>query len=98
MFVQKCNNCHKHFKWVQIVKSIWKGYQPVICNNCNTEHYIKRSSRLLVALSFGLSIIPIECIVSNFEVGYYGILIYLILVTVISFIAPIYTRYNMKAK
>lgn len=27
MFVQKCNNCHKHFKWIQIVKSIWKGYQ-----------------------------------------------------------------------
>ncbi|WP_375220389.1 TIGR04104 family putative zinc finger protein [Psychrobacillus sp. PGGUH221] len=55
MSLQKCDSCNTNFKWKVIYLSLIKGYKPIQCSKCSTEHKITFTSRLIVV---GLTILP----------------------------------------
>lgn len=50
MGLQKCYQCGNRFNWSKIYKSLLIAYLPIKCSECNTEHRIKFSSRIIASL------------------------------------------------
>lgn len=48
--MQKCEKCLTKFRWSQIYKSQIVNNQPIICKECDTEHFVETSSKAIVFL------------------------------------------------
>ncbi|GAA0180859.1 hypothetical protein SH2C18_34790 [Clostridium sediminicola] len=98
MHIQKCKNCGNQFKWKDIVKSIWRGYKPIKCDNCKTIHYMKSSSRSIIALMCFM--------ISVFVIKYFfykePLFIYIFLISIcyslLVCLAPFFTKYDIEDK
>lgn len=94
MFIQRCKNCLKQFKWSTIIKSILGGYKPIECDNCKTKHYIRFSNRIIIAVLIPLPLLFQKILFSLFNS--YSILIYLIWVLLVICLSPFFTRYFIR--
>ncbi|MFC6040702.1 TIGR04104 family putative zinc finger protein [Paenisporosarcina macmurdoensis] len=50
MGLQTCDTCGNQFNWSTIYKSLLIAYRPIKCSECNTEHRIMFSSRIIASL------------------------------------------------
>ena len=93
MFIQKCKNCSKKFKWSTIIKSIL-GDNSIKCDNCKTKHYLRFINRIIISVLIPLPILFQKLLFSLFS--FYSIFIYLIWVFFIIFISPFFATYYIK--
>ncbi|MFJ5770113.1 TIGR04104 family putative zinc finger protein [Psychrobacillus sp. NPDC093180] len=63
MGLQNCEICKSQFKWSKIYKSLCAAYRPIQCSQCELNHRITFSSRILLAL---LTVLPIMIFGSYF--------------------------------
>lgn len=74
--MQTCKNCNTQFSWSKVYISFWKGYKPIECENCNTEHRILVLGRvvfvsltILPMLVFGFFLSPFDQSFATIGVG-----------------------------
>ncbi|MDT0161216.1 MULTISPECIES: TIGR04104 family putative zinc finger protein [Bacillus] len=47
-YLQNCKKCHAPFNWRKKYRILWREVnQPVICDNCGSEHYVTLGGRLV---------------------------------------------------
>jgi CXXC-20-CXXC protein len=94
MFIQKCKNCSKKFKWSTIIKATWDFYSPIECDNCKTKHYVRFSSRIIIAI-----LLPLPLLFTNISYSIsssYSIFIDIMWFLLVIFLSPFLTRYFTK--
>ena len=76
MGLQKCDKCKSQFKWSKILKSLWKGYKPIQCDNCSSEHKLTFPSRFTVIsltmlpfFIFYFFLSPFDNVIMTFIIG-----------------------------
>jgi CXXC-20-CXXC protein len=94
MFIQRCKNCSKQFKWLTVIKSIWNGYKPIECDNCKTKHYFKFSSRILIAILIPLPVFFQRTLFNLFSSD--SIFIYPIWIILVICLSPFFARYFIR--
>ncbi|GLU44373.1 TIGR04104 family putative zinc finger protein [Allomuricauda sp. NBRC 101325] len=52
--MQQCENCNRKFGFVQIFKSLWLAYKPIVCPQCNAVYEHTMKNRILTAFSVAL--------------------------------------------
>jgi CXXC-20-CXXC protein len=92
--MQKCRNCAKKFKWKVVFKSIWRGYSPIECEDCQSKHYINFPSRVLFAMTISAPLL-FQNYLHNL-LGGYSFWVYPLWVFLLSVSAPFIARYSMK--
>lgn len=93
--MQKCHKCSNQFKWKTIIKSIWLGYTPIVCDSCDTKHYVNFTTRLILAISISIPLITRVFIFNSFFENYV-LLIYPIWITIFICITPFFARYHIE--
>ncbi|WP_407933936.1 TIGR04104 family putative zinc finger protein [Aquibacillus rhizosphaerae] len=98
--MQKCEKCLTRFRWSQICKSQIgnRNFQSLICKECDTEHYIETSSKVLVYL-MALAIITLTLfLIENFLYTsfVYYILAVLISVSIHTILFPFIVKFKSK--
>lgn len=93
--MQKCEKCSNQFKWGNIIKLVWftRYLDPIICNKCNSKHYVNFETKLIAILS---AMFPIFFVSFIYEVNRnYFILFYIIWIPIMMLITPFYAKYHM---
>ncbi|WP_419465967.1 TIGR04104 family putative zinc finger protein [Bacillus spongiae] len=94
--LQKCENCNRQFSWGKIYNSVWSSYKPIECDNCNKEHSITTSGKV-IALS--LTILPLlifAFVLSPFSNSFLNISAGLIVLFIGSLFTPYLVKYEWK--
>jgi len=94
LYIQRCENCSKEFRWKTVAKSIWTGYKPIVCDNCKTKHYPIFAYRFVFALSMGLPVFFIQFLSVFLKPYPLFILVYLIWISAAIAVSPFYFRYR----
>ena len=94
--MQKCKKCFGRFTWGSIFKSILFDYKPIFCKNCNSKHYVKFITKLIIN---SLRIAPVLILKPSnndtfmtFQLD--NLIIFLAWVTLLHCIAPFFVRYH----
>lgn len=99
--MDNCKECSNKFRYKAILKSIWLNgyYEPMICDKCNTKHYVNISTRIIISLSiFGpLIIYNLANLIFDEYVHYNIFLPYIIWVVTILLLTPYFARYHIKS-
>ncbi|MBL4932020.1 TIGR04104 family putative zinc finger protein [Clostridium paridis] len=103
MVVQKCKKCSKEFPRKDIVKSVWSwsGYKPIVCEGCNSVHYVNITTRLLLGVYISAPLFSMTFIFANnnfflripFEVY---IMAFILWIALIPYLIPHFARYHIK--
>jgi CXXC-20-CXXC protein len=99
MLMYKCKECSNKFHYKEILKSIWlKNYAPILCDKCNTKHYVSVSTRIILGIAIMSPLIIYNLLNLIFdEYIYYNVIIpYIIWLIIIVFLTPVYARYHIK--
>lgn len=98
--MKKCKNCLSRFKWKSIVRSIFWGYKPINCENCNTKHHVYFTTRLMTMLLFGIIMFFVytkPVYGSNLMIIFsIKVSILLLLFALLMWISPLYAKYYIK--
>lgn len=97
--MQECRECSNKFRYKDIMKSIWINgyYAPMVCDKCNTKHYVSFSTRLILSLSV---ILPIVIVNISKRINYrffnVSLILYIIWAILIIALTPFYAKYYVK--
>lgn len=90
----KCSGCLCQLKSRDVIKSTWIGlYSPIVCEKCNTKHYINLSTRLVIGFSIGVPPFFLNMLFHN---GYFSFLGYFLWLAFVIYLTPFFARYHVK--
>ncbi|WP_179295490.1 TIGR04104 family putative zinc finger protein [Bacillus sp. FJAT-45350] len=97
MSKQKCTKCEHDLSWKAIQGSFLRGYRPISCPECGTEHKVKEHSKLIVAVLVAFPpVFFILVLASAFGLTAYqsllGVFVYLMLIVAL---IPMIVRYEL---
>ncbi|WP_162880779.1 TIGR04104 family putative zinc finger protein [Paraliobacillus sediminis] len=96
--MQRCEKCLTKFKWSEIIKSPIGNNQRMNCKECDTEHFIETSSKVIVFLMM-LAIITLTLFLIEgflYTSFVYYLLAVLISVGIPSFLFPFIAKFKSK--
>lgn len=100
--MDKCKECSNKFHYREIMKSIWlSNYAPIVCDKCNTKHYVSISTRIILGTAsvgpfiiyYLLNLIFDEHINYNRNI----IIPYIIWLNAFIFLTPFFARCHTKS-
>lgn len=91
--MQTCNNCYSQFIRKDIIKSIWlREYSPLACKDCNTKHYVNRSTRWIIGLGVAMPMF----FNLFFDNRHYIFPMYILWLVVLIYLTPFFAMYHNK--
>lgn len=106
--MQRCEKCNTKFKWIEIFRYQWrwsKKNNTLLCRQCNTEHELSASSRLIIMPIFTLlTLIVVFYIGGSFpnkSIFFYLFITFLastIVLTLSPFVLKLHSKYHSNFK
>ncbi|MCM2535398.1 TIGR04104 family putative zinc finger protein [Neobacillus ginsengisoli] len=95
MGIQKCESYDYQFRWKEIQKANFGGYNPRVCGECGTEHRITKLTSLLSKLIVGVIVAFTIFYVKSMAVPFaIGLALLLILLSIDLLRFPYYIKYK----
>ncbi|MFL0363843.1 TIGR04104 family putative zinc finger protein [Pseudobacillus sp. 179-B 2D1 NHS] len=93
--LQKCETCHRRFKWTEIYPSLFIESRALYCKQCQTHYTMIHSSRLTYsALCVLIAILLCYFTIYRYHLSWPSIFVYLLLMTLTSFLFPLCAKYQ----
>ncbi len=96
--MQKCEKCNNKFKYKEILNSVWKGYKPLKCSRCRTNHSPITFTIILTSLLLVVPAFFTKDINSYFSSTFNSIIFYILWVIFSVGVSPVIMRYHMVKK
>lgn len=96
--MQRCEKCKNKFKYGEILNSVWKGYKPIKCSHCKTNHSPITLTIIITSLLLIMPAFFTKGINNYFSSTFNSIIFYIFWVVFSVGISPMIMRYTMTKK